>query len=643
MTNLLLIDNQDEFARFWLERVNALWPEGMHRWVTDTSTVETDSVDFVFVSLEMAHCESAIEFANWKVSLPKNARLVFIDRDDTPCYLERKFLHHWPCLPRKQLLPSLPYLIPYYSHERQEVAPVAPTERPRLSSVAEIGADLFDRLPLGLRVRNRYGEAVYKNAMLSRILEMKPAVGGIRYQLLGKGNAAQNVSERELVELVLQNNQSSKPFITGAELGSTIFQITFSSVQTKGRKEESWIVEIWRDVTEEVKAQKSLVNAQKMEAVGSLAGGIAHDFNNLLAGIMGYADLIKMLAKDTPAARYAETISKTSAKASDLTKQLVALTERREQSPKPMNLGTVVKNATKLIKAGIPRSGGFEVTDYHSHESGRIVGIPQQIQQLLVSFSKAVRDSLEHARLTLDCKDYHLEPTNEWVRRKNIDPGAYIGVHIRVEGDLGEFTLFEQFERLVEGKKKDFEVSGVSLQVAANIVQAHQCKVLIEKKGQSAQRLVLLFPKQEKTYEISSSDAIRMDNPWRILAVDDEEIIRRMLSVGLGRFGYEVETAESGLEALEILKERPEDFDLILLDMLMPGLTGAKTFYKIKELLANPQVIIFSGMADPGDVKDLLRDGALDYIQKPIRLPVLAQRLNDHFSRSQSGAQSIST
>ncbi len=636
MTNLLLIDNQKDFVRAWLETVNSLWPDGMHRWVTDTSTLGNDSVDFVFVSLQTIPSESAVEFANWRVTIPADARLLFIDDDDNPCYAKRTFLHPWPALPRKQVLGSIEHILAFNLFGcTQKTVEKAPSEK--ISSVAEIGADLFDRIPLGLRVRNRYGEAVYKNAMFSQLIKDKIASDNLRYMIFINGKTTQEVSERELVEMVLQNSQSSKPFLARTSMDSTIYQIAFTSVQ-EGIKGKLWIVEIWRDITEEVNIQKSLINAQKMEAVGSLAGGIAHDFNNLLAGIMGYADLIKMLAKGTPAARYAETISKTSAKASDLTQQLVALTERREQSPKPMNMGTVVKNATKLIKAGLPPTGGFEVSDYTSHESGRIIGIPQQIQQLLVSFSKAVKDSLEQAKLSLDCRDYRLDSSSEWVRKKNIDPGLYIGVFIKVEGDLTDFTLFEQFRRLVEGKKKDFEVSGVSLQVAANIVQAHQCRVLIEKKGTSAQRLVLLFPKQDKTIEIDSTDAIQMDHPWCILAVDDEEIIRRMLGVGLGRFGYEVETAESGMEALEILKDRPEDFDLILLDMLMPGWTGAKTFYKIKEVLRDPQIIIFSGMADPGDVKDLLRDGALDYIQKPIRLPVLAQRLNEFFAQSRKGS-----
>ena len=337
-------------------------------------------------------------------------------------------------------------------------------------------------------------------------------------------------------------------------------------VETVGRLRERngqpVVVFNYRDVTERRELEEQLLHAQKLEAVGRLAGGIAHDFNNLLTAIGGYAEfLIAGFDEDDPRREDALEISRAAGRAAALTGQLLAFSRRQVLRPEVLDVGEVVGGLENLLS----RLLGAHVQLSTSAEPGCLVEADRgQLEQVITNLAVNARDAMPGGgRLTLDA------------RRIERD-GSYVELTVTDTGHgMDNDTLAHVFEPFFTTKTKD-EGTGLGLATVYGIVAQSGGDVLVtsEPGAGSTFRVLLPLSRGAVTAPAEPAEEPVARGAETILLVEDEEMIRRLVRDVLTRNGYTVYDAPAGAPALELLRGHEGEIDLLLTDVVMPGMSG---------------------------------------------------------------------
>lgn len=376
---------------------------------------------------------------------------------------------------------------------------------------------------------------------------------------------------------------------------------------------------IIRDITESVKLEDQLRQAQKMESIGTLAGGVAHDFNNLLTVILGYSE---MLIADKPSKdeEYADLVSikKAADKAGELVKQLLTFSRKAQTNPRPVNLNMIVQNATELLSRTIPKM--IEIKHELQENLPRINADPGLIEQVVINLAVNAKDAMpnggtlrfETGRIILDsdyCKNH---------------PGASEGAHVFLTvQDTGSGMPKDILMRIFEpffSTKGLGQGTGLGLAMVYGIVKQHLGHITCESKPDHGTTFRLFFPRIGAR-ETVETDLEHPQAPMRgnetILVVDDEEMIRRLMTQTLQKAGYKVITADNGEQALEIYKDQGSEIDLVILDIIMPGIGGYETLKELKRIDPDIRVIISSGYSPKSPEGDTSDSAASGFIKKP--------------------------
>lgn len=400
--------------------------------------------------------------------------------------------------------------------------------------------------------------------------------------------------------------------------GRQINVLSRQALQNDARNSRT-IMQINLDVTEARQMEQHLRQAQKQEALGTLAGGIAHDFNNILAAIIGFTELLDdQLQEESREKRYAHRILEASLRARDLTRQMLTFSRRTEGEKKPLRLSSIVKETAKLLRASIPSTVSIRV-DVQS-ESGVILGTPVEIQQVVMNLGTNAAYAMREKGGVLDIElsDFSVPTSNG--NPYGIEPGLYMRVVVR---DTGAGILPEVMDKIFDPfftTKGQGEGTGLGLSVVMGIVK--QCHGYITAESQPGEGSIfsVYFPKVEQEPEMLPTigqETISSGNE-RILLVDDEEAIVEIGEEILAELGYEVTCRTSSRQALALFRLDPSRFDLVITDQTMPELTGMELAREMLVIRPDLPIILTTGFSHVVNAERAEANGIKGFVLKPL-------------------------
>ena len=397
---------------------------------------------------------------------------------------------------------------------------------------------------------------------------------------------------------------------------------------------EDCFINVLTDITEfkqlqEEKAvlESQLMQAQKMEAIGTLAGGIAHDFNNILSAILGNAEiaLLHELPKGHRARHSIEEVRKGAARARDLVRQILAFSRQKEAEFAEVSLGLIIKEVVQLLRASLPVT--IEIRRELAAQSDMIAGDPGRIHQLLMNLCTNAAHAMRQTGgvLTIGSADIELD-----ARSANAYPGLEPGPYLKVSiGDTGHGMSPEVRERIFEPyftTKQVGEGTGLGLSVVHGIVKSLGGSIAVKStKGQGSVFDILLPKiKGRSISELASHDPMPTGNE-RILFVDDEKPLTIISKRMLESLGYTVSAKTDSLAALEDFRADPHGYDLIITDMTMPGLTGDRMAQEMINIRPDIPVVICTGYSESITPEGVRAIGIRELVMKPLVMRQLAE------------------
>jgi PAS domain S-box-containing protein len=393
------------------------------------------------------------------------------------------------------------------------------------------------------------------------------------------------------------------------------------------------------DVSETKSLRAQLVQAQKMEAVGTLAGGIAHDFNNLLTVAMGYAELILMdLNEGDRHYEELQIIGKAAKDGSDLVQRILTFSRKVEPEPKPVNMNNEIKRIHKLLERTIPKMIRIELN--LATEIKVVHADPGQIEQAVLNLALNAKDAMgEEGTLTIETANTRLD---EDFCRNNIGltPGQYVKISIK---DTGPGIPKEHLDRIFEPfftTKKRGEGTGLGLAMVFGIVRSHSGHInCVSHIGKGATFNIYLPVRKFETREEQETNTTYVtQGDELILIVDDEESIRRLGTRLLQKAGYNTLTAKNGLEAIEVFRDRKDDVSLVILDLIMPEMGGKKCLEELFRINPDLKVLVASGYSAEAPVEEVMAMGARKFLAKPYSRRDLLESVRKTLDTDGSGA-----
>ena len=384
------------------------------------------------------------------------------------------------------------------------------------------------------------------------------------------------------------------------------------------------------DITERYHLEAQLQHAQKMEAVGTLAGGVAHDFNNLLQAVQGYADLL-LLDKEEgdPGYRDLREIVRAAQRGSELTQQLLAFSRKIESKLRPVNLNMEVDKMRKMLERTTSKMIEIEL---RLAASLKIVNAdPTQIEQILVNLVVNAKEAMpDGGKLLIQTENVVLD--KDFCRtHAEARPGKYVLLRISDKGHgMDKETLEHIFDPFYTTKGLA-EGTGLGLAMVYGIVKSHRGLIECSSELGKGTTFKIYLPIIEQ--EIESEKAIVTDmskgGTETILLVDDEDFIRNVGERTLTRFGYTVLKASDGKSGLEFYRKEQEQIDLVILDLMMPGMSGRRCLEELLKVNPQAKVVIASGYSDIGPMKESIDAGARSFIGKPYQMRQLLKLVRD--------------
>jgi two-component system cell cycle sensor histidine kinase/response regulator CckA len=376
---------------------------------------------------------------------------------------------------------------------------------------------------------------------------------------------------------------------------------------------------IVRDLTIRKRLQSQLFQAQKMEAIGTLAGGIAHDFNNMLQIILGSADLLVMQkGKESLDLRHLEAIRKAAKDGRDLVKGLLMFSRQSQTDVRTVDINKQLKHFRAILERTIPKSIEIELilTDGLNMVNADSIQIDQVLMNLSINAHQAMP---EGGKLTIEARNATLD--EDYCRiHVEAKPGEYVMLKI---SDTGHGMEKEVVERIFEPfftTKGAGEGTGLGLSIVYGIVKNHDgCITCSSEPGQGTTfRIYLPAVTRESEPDMATmAGEDTASGTEVILLVDDELPIRNAVESILTPRGYKVLTAKNGSQALEIYQENGDEIDLVVLDLNMPGMGGTEVLEAILEINPRARVLVASGYSDSDSIQRFQEIGASEFIGKP--------------------------
>lgn len=351
---------------------------------------------------------------------------------------------------------------------------------------------------------------------------------------------------------------------------------------------------------EQKEMEARLWQSQKMEAIGTLAGGIAHDFNNILFPVMGYSEmLLNDIPEDDPMHDQIQTILNGAFRAKDLVNQILTFSRQAEHRPSALKVHLILKEVIKFARASLPST--IKIKEEISKDAGKIMADPTMIHQLTMNLITNALHAMEPNGGTLTARLFEqdiqpgLEPLPDMVS------GVYVCLEVADTGcGMDSDTMQRMFEPYFTSKPQG-KGTGLGLSVVHGIVKNLGGNIKVasqEGMGSSFYVYLPVMDKKRLGQKEKLSPGVHLHGHERILLVDDEKPVLKMLDQMLGKAGYNVTLKDCGLEALAHFQKYPHDFDIMITDMTMPDMTGENLILQIKKIRPDLPVILITGFSE---------------------------------------------
>lgn len=377
---------------------------------------------------------------------------------------------------------------------------------------------------------------------------------------------------------------------------------------------------LYEDITKSKQLEAQLLQAQKMEAIGTLAGGIAHDFNNLLQAVLGYTQML-ILDKEKESQEYQRLreIEKAARRASELTLQLLTFSRKVESHLRPVDLNQEIRQVKELLKRTLPKM--IEIELFLQDDLKVLNADAPQMEQILMNLAVNARDAMpEGGKLIIETENVVLD--EEYCRvHLGAKPGPYLLLTVSDTGcGMDPETVEHIFEPFYTTKEKG-RGTGLGLSMVYGIIKNHGGYIICYSEPEEGTTFKIYLPIDREKNDIETDQIEKVEMPVggseTILLVDDEESLRVLGEHMLKRFGYRVLTAFDGESALEIYRQKGRKIALVILDLIMPGMGGRKCLEDLLRIDPEARIIISSGYSINSSAGEALDAGALGFISKP--------------------------
>lgn len=368
------------------------------------------------------------------------------------------------------------------------------------------------------------------------------------------------------------------------------------------------------------KLEGQLAQTQKMESIGLLAGGIAHDFNNILAAIMGYIEMSRNSAfEGSSIRRWLDQASQACDRARELIIQILTFSRQNEQTQVPINPGLIVREALKFLRASIPTSIRFDITI--DKQCGSIMGDATQFHQIIMNLCTNAAYAMDDNKGVIAVSLEKVAPDDTEVQSIDMkNPPGFVKLSIRDTGHgMSQNVLDRIFEPFFTTKEMG-EGTGMGLAVTHGIVKSFNGEIIVESQEGRGTVFHMYFPvvtagsvtKKENTGIIQGGNET-------ILLVDDDEALLEMLHELIESIGYNVVSCQDSVRAGNMFCEAPEDFDLVITDQTMPGMTGAELAQRILARRKDIPIILCTGYNDTVAPELVEKIGISEFLSKPVK------------------------
>jgi PAS domain S-box-containing protein len=523
---------------------------------------------------------------------------------------------------------------PFMEEEKDLVAAVAARlgriiERHQAQSMLTLSNTVVEQAAESIIVMDGEGKIEYVNPAFEKVS------GYTREEILGKHPRFLREIDDDSYERLwrtLRNGEIWTGRLTSRKKNGTPYEEegTISPVRDEQGRTGQFVT-VMRDVTDVVKLESSLRQAQKMEAIGQLAGGIAHDFNNLLTVILTNCHyLLKAVDEGSPVQRDIEEIKQSGERAAALTRQLLAFSRRQVLEPRVLDLNHVLDGTQKMLRRLIGED--IELVVVPAPDLGKVLVDPAQIEQVILNLAVNARDAMPNGgKLTIETSSVLLDeacvcPCGD------VHPGWYVMLVVSDTGcGMDEETRSRIFEPFFTTKDQE-KGTGLGLATVYGIVKQGDGHVSVDSEVGEGTVFKVYFPRIDPTEQLESTGEEAIDllqGTETILVVEDDDLVRQTAVRILREHKYTVHEARTGKEALELCQRHSQDIDLLLSDMVMPKMSGLELSRLVAAAHPNIQVMFMSGYSENGREQIDEAEADLVFVRKPLIPSDLARKVRE--------------
>jgi PAS domain S-box-containing protein len=522
--------------------------------------------------------------------------------------------------------------------------PLFDTHGRRVGAIESI-RDITDRKDIEEKYRNIFENAldgIYQTTMEGRFLSVNPAFA----RMLGYDSPEELISSVEdiarriyvqpelrseylriLMEFGVVHNYEAEFF---RKDGSRIWGALTARIVRDADGRIRYLEGIAKDITERKLLEKQFFESQKIEAIGTLAGGVAHDFNNILGAIIGYTELAISEDQKEIKEQHLHQALKGAERAKDLVRQILTFSRKESHEKKPLDLKLLLKEAIKFLRASIPST--IEIRQHLTKESCDILADPTHMHQIIMNLCSNATHAMKRTGGVLNIELSNVEMVSGRLPMLNdLKPGHYANLTISDTGhgiDPGlQHRIFDPFFTT----KSREEGTGLGLSVVYGIVKAHNGTINFYSetdKGATFNIYLPLIIHSETTKKADKSKPVT-GGTERILFVDDEPALVALGTRMLSTIGYEVTGVTSSVDALHLIINEPQRFDLVITDMTLPKMTGIVLARKILKVRPGIPIILCSGTREQETEEKAKSLGIKAYLTKPLSVRELSRVIRD--------------
>ncbi|MBF0572134.1 MAG: response regulator [Desulfamplus sp.] len=494
---------------------------------------------------------------------------------------------------------------------------------------------LFESFPLGITITDNEGEILESNAMSKQLIKI-PNSNHKRLSIINKevwtiirgDGSVMPVDEYPSVRALKENR-----IIQNVEMGfvKPNKDITWLNVTAAPIPLDKYGAAItYGDITEKKKIQKQLQQAQKMEAIGTLAGGIAHDFNNILFPILGYTEmLLKDISEDSPFRSRLDKIHDAAMRAKSLVNQILTFSRQEKSEPIVMKIQHILKEALSLMRAAIPAT--IEIRQDIKKECGLIKADPTQIHQIIMNLVTNAYHAMEDNGGVMTVVLKEIELNKQEALQLNIEKGSHACLTVSDTGiGIPEDVIEKIFDPFFTTKTQG-RGTGIGLSVVQGIVKNAGGSIHLKSEVGIGTEFNLYFPIVDSRTKEEGKIAKRSSlqgGTENILIVDDEETLIEMQKDMLERLGYKVTACKNSVEALEIFRENPNKFDIVITDFAMPNLSGEKLAIQMLQIRSDIPIVLCTGFSTMSEEK-IFSMGIKGLLMKPVDIESFDKKIRE--------------